>query len=128
MSTNEANITITRNKGKLASVSVLMPIWSKPSDQGKIIVKLPLLGIETFAKDEADTEKAIEEAIESFCLVAEKLGQGLEKELQALDWKLVDIESGDQVLGYDAGDPDSLIERLIQTGENYVNKKLEIAA
>jgi hypothetical protein len=130
MNTTEANIKITRNGDKTSSVSVFMPIWNKQSDQGHLLVKLPLLGIETIAKDEKDAEKAIEEAITSFCTIAEKFGQGLEKELMSLGWTAVDGKTGEPVLGYaisDESDADALLERLMQTGENYVNPNLEIA-
>ncbi|SFD25409.1 hypothetical protein SAMN05518672_1011289 [Chitinophaga sp. CF118] len=127
MNTLEANIKITRNGEKLSSVSVMMPIWNKLSDHGNLLVKLPLLGISTIAKDENDADKAIEEAIASFCIVADKFGQGIEKELQALGWIAVNGENGEPLLGYNVSDTDALLERLFETGENYINKHLEIA-
>ena len=89
----EANIEITRNGEKLA-VSVLMPVWNRFADHGNLLVELPLLGINTIAKDENDADKAIEEAIASFCFAADKFGQGIEKELQALGWVAVANVSG----------------------------------
>lgn len=127
MNTTEANIKITRNGDKLISISVFMPIWNKQSDHGNLLVQIPLLGIETIAKDENDAEKAIDEAIASFCIVAEKFGQGVEKELQALGWIPVDSETNESALGYNVSDTDAMLERLMQTGENYVNPHLEIA-
>jgi hypothetical protein len=130
MNRTEANIKITRNRGKIDSISVLMPIWNKQSDHGNLLVKLPLLGIETIAKDEKDAEKAIKEAIISFCIVSEKFGQGIEKELFSLGWSAVDGETGEPVLGYTISgesDADTMLERLMQTGDNYVNNRLEIA-
>ncbi|MDZ4072986.1 MAG: hypothetical protein U1C70_14280 [Sediminibacterium sp.] len=122
----EANIVITRNDGKLASISVQMPIWSKQSEfDGNTIVKLPLLGIETVAKNDDDAEIAIKEAIQSFCGVAEKFGEGIEKELQSLGWKLVD-SNGNPVLGFCVSETDALLDRLLQTGDNYTNENLEI--
>ena len=56
MNTTEANIKVTRNGGKIDSISVLMPIWNKQSDHGNLLVKLPLLGIDTIAKDEKDAK------------------------------------------------------------------------
>jgi hypothetical protein len=79
----EANIEITRNGEKLA-ISVLMPVRNRLTDHGNLFVELPLLGINTIAKDENDIDKAVEEAIMSFCVAANKFGQGIEKELQAL--------------------------------------------
>jgi hypothetical protein len=130
MNTTEANIKITRNGGKIDSISVSMPIWNKQSDHGNLLVKLPLLGIETIAKDEKDAEKAIEEAITSFCVVAEKFGQGVEKELLSLGWTAIDGKTGEPILGYtisDKSDADAMLERLMQTGDNYANQHLEIA-
>lgn len=125
----EANIRITTQEGK-RFISVFMPVWHKQSDQGNLVVSLPLLGIETIAKDEKDSEKAIEEAITSFCIVADKFGQGIEKELFSLGWTLVDDITGTPVLGYtisDSTDTDRVVERLMQTGDQYVNSHLEIA-
>lgn len=127
MNIPEANIEIMRNGDKLVSISVSMPIWSKESEfDGNILVKLPLLAINTIAKDEDDAEIAIKEAIQSFCIAAEKFGEGVESELQALGWKRVD-HNGNHVLGYCVSEPDALIERLLQTGDNYINPNLEIA-
>ncbi len=128
METNEANIKITRDGERISSISVSMPIWTKTSEQNNLLIKLPLLGIETIAKDELDAEKAIEEAIISFCIVSERFGQGVDKELKVLGWASVNNEVGEDLLGYNVEDGDSLIERLIQTGDNYTNAKLEIAA
>ena len=128
MNTTEANIKITRSGDKLTSISVFMPIWNKMSDHGNLLVQLPLLGIDTIAKDEIDAEKAIEEAIASFCFVSEHFGQGLEKELQALGWIAIDGETGEPLLGYSVSDTDVMLERLMQTGENYVNPHLEVEA
>lgn len=123
----EANIEITRAGEKLVSISVSMPVWSKESEfDGNIIVQLPLLDIDTIAKDEQDAEIAIKEAIQSFCVAAEKFGEGIEKELQALGWKRVD-QNGNPVLGFCVPETDDLLERLLQTGDNYINPKLEIA-
>jgi hypothetical protein len=126
MNTTEANIRITRNGARISSISVFMPIWNKLSDQGNLVVKLPLLGIETIAKDEADAETAIKEAISSFCIVAERHGQGLEKELQSLGWELIDSDTGEPLMGYNVADTEELLERIMQTGENYVNSHLEL--
>lgn len=128
MNTTEANIKITRSGDKLTSISVFMPIWNKMSAHGNLLVQLPLLGIDTIAKDEIDAEKAIEEAIASFCFVAEHFGQGLEKELQALGWIAIDGETGEPLLGYSVSETDVMLERLMQTGENYVNPHLEVEA
>ena len=127
MNTIEANIEITREGDKLVSISVSMPVWSKESElDGNILVQLPLLNIDTIASDEKDTEFAIKEAIQSFCIASEKFGEGVERELQALGWKQVDQE-GNHVLGFCVSETDELLDRLLQTGDSYVNPKLEIA-
>jgi hypothetical protein len=127
MDTIEANIEITRAGDKLVSISVSMPVWSKESKfDGNIHVQLPLLDIDTIASDEKDAEFAIKEAIQSFCIASEKFGEGIEKELQLLGWKRVD-QNGNHVLGFCVSETDDLLDRLLQTGDNYVNPKLEIA-
>lgn len=127
MNTIEANIEITRADDKLVSISVSMPVWSKESEfDGNIHVQLPLLNIDTIASDEKDAEFAIKEAIQSFCIASEKFGEGVEKELQALGWKQVD-QDGNHILGFCVSETDELLDRLLQTGDNYINPKLEIA-
>ena len=127
MNTIEANIEITRAGDKLVSISVSMPIWSKESEfDGNIHVHLPLLDIDTIASDDKDAEFAIKEAIQSFCIASEKFGEGIENELQALGWKRVD-QNGNPILGFCVSETDELLDRLLQTGDNYINPKLEIA-
>jgi hypothetical protein len=127
MDTMEANIEITRAGDKLVSISVSMPVWSKESKfDGNIHVHLPLLDIDTIARDDMDAEFAIKEAIQSFCIASEKFGEGVEKELQALGWKQVD-QDGNLILGFCVSEADELLDRLLQTGDNYINTRLEIA-
>ena len=127
MNTSKANIRVSRNKGKLKSISVLMPVWNKPSASGHVQVHLPLLHIDTVAKDDKDAKKAIEESLVSFCVASEQFGQGVEKELQALGWIEMDSETGEPVLGFNVSDPDAVINKILQTGENYINAHLAIA-
>lgn len=127
MNNTEANIEITRAGDKLVSISVSMPVWSKVCEfDGNIHVQLPLLDIDTIASNEKDSEFAIKEAIQSFCIASEKFGEGIEKELEALGWKRVD-QNGNHILGFCVSETDDLLDRLLQTGDNYVNPKLEIA-
>jgi len=129
ISATEANIRITRRGKMTEAIAVVMPIWNRRSEKGNLLVNLPLLGIETVAKDETDAERAIEEAIISFCLVADKFGQGIEKELQALGWIPVDTENGELLLGFSLSDSteiELLLEQICHTTENYVNPHLEI--
>lgn len=49
-------------------------------------IKINVLGMETFAKDEADIPVAIRELLECFFITAEKFGKGIKEELRlALD-------------------------------------------
>lgn len=123
----EANIEIIRDKDGETFISVSMPVWSKKSEfDDNLIVRLPLLGIETIAENEKDAEVAIEEAIKSFCIASDKFGEGIETELQSLGWVRVD-HNGNPILGYCVSDADAVIDRLLQTGDNYSNPKLEIS-
>lgn len=117
--TNEATIKLLMEDGKITSISIFMPIWEKPSDQGNLFIHLPLLGLETLAKDSNDGETAIKEAITSFCMIAEKFGQGLEKELETLGWVHIDGETDEPVLGYNISDTDAVIERIMQTAYSF---------
>ena len=121
----EANIKIFRSEGK-TFISVFMPVWNKQSDHGNLLVHLPLLGIDTIAKDEKDAEIAINEAIKSFCIVAHKFGQGIEKELQSLGWVRVHSETGEPLLGYNVAQTDEVLDRIFQTGDSFVNPHLEV--
>lgn len=124
MSTSEANIKITRRAGKLSVISVSMPVWSKISSHDNLLIKLPLLGIDTIAKDEMDAEKAIEEAIISFCIVADRFGKGVERELEALGWKIFSRDKDAPGLEYEVPESQDMLERLLETGENYANPHL----
>jgi hypothetical protein len=126
MNIPEANIEITRKRNKLVSISVSMPIWTKESTCGNINIQIPCLLIETMAKDDKDAEKAIQEAIQSFCKASEEFGQGVEKELQSIGWKHVD-QHGKPVLGYSVSDTNAVINRILETGESYVNPHVDIA-
>lgn len=127
MQVPDAHFKIIREGNKLISVSVNMPIWSRVSEHGNWIVDIPMLMIDTISNDEKDAEIAVEEAIISFCHVAEKFGQGVERELEVLGWMPVDGESGEPILGYGTSNPDAVLNRILQTGENYVNPHLEIS-
>lgn len=123
----EAQIQVSRKDGKLHSVAVVMPIWdNKRTEFGNLKISIPLLGLETIAKNDEDSEEAIKEAITCFCLIAEKFGQGIEKELHSLGWSYVDGQSGKPIMGYDVKEPDSVIDRILQTGDNYINQNLEL--
>lgn len=131
METN-ANIIVSHLGDHSASITVSMPIWVRESDHGHLNIKMPFLGIDTVARDEQDSEKAIEEAIISFCVVAERFGHGIENELRALGWKDY-TKDGKTILGYEtegissySESVDGLLNRLLETGENYVKEDLLI--
>lgn len=125
MKPTEANIDITRRGNKLFSVSLNMPTWSKCEDDRSLSVHIPLLGIKTFAHNKSDTEDAIREAIKSFCIASDKFGQGIEKELAALGWKLVKDGAEHTELGFTPND--DMLEQIMQTGDQYAEAKLEFA-
>lgn len=127
MNTIDANIEITRHGKTLFSVSVIMPTWNKMEDDNVLSVNIPLLGIKTFAKNEDDAEEAVKEAIQCFCLSAEKFGQGLEKELQTLGWLRSKNEEKHVLLDYSVSDNNYVLEQIMQTGEQHAYADLEIA-
>lgn len=125
MNTTEANIEIIRHGETLSSVSVIMPRWIKAEYDNTLSVNIPFFGIKTFAKDEEDSEIAIEEAIKCFCLAAERFGQGVEAELQTLGWNRIKEENEHSLLSYSVPDTNVVLEQIMQTGEQYAHN-LEI--
>jgi hypothetical protein len=123
---SEATIKIHRTGKELSSISVFMPFSTWRGEFGTLMVSIPLLQIETVARDKKDAEKAIEEAITSFCIASERFGQGIEKELEALGWIPVDGESGERLPGYNFSNTNSVIDRIIKGGETYENPRLQI--
>lgn len=47
-------------------------------------INIRSLCIETIAKNELDIDKAIEEAIISFCIISNKFGKGIQKEIELI--------------------------------------------
>lgn len=123
MKPSEANIEITRHNDALASISVMMPIWTKVAIDGGVNIKIPLLGLTTKAANDQQVDAAFEEAVKCFCMSAEKFGQGLDKELLTLGWTLVGDDSSH--LDFNVGDSFAL-ESIMETG-NVVCKELEMA-
>lgn len=96
-----------------------MPTWNKSNDDGKIIIKIPLLGeVVTCAESEEDAEIAVKEAFHCFCLVAEKHGMGLENELEFIGWirSTEQLENGQTVLNFLADQP--VWERVMDTADS----------
>ncbi|SFT42112.1 hypothetical protein SAMN04489724_0680 [Algoriphagus locisalis] len=126
MTTLEANIDITRNpEGILKSVSLALPVWTKESEDGFLSVNIPILGIKTFAKDEADVDSAIKEAITLFCLNAEDFGNGLENELKMAGWNSSERKFHNSSLYWATND--DIIDLIIETGSPY-SETLELTA
>lgn len=124
----EASIEVTRSNvnKSVVSISIMMPVWHKGNNDGNIDIKIPLLGIETTAKDENDIKVSVDEAIRGFIWACEKFGRGLQDELKDLGWSLSEDENKNPIMGYDVLEKDTLLERLFDTGEPYVNRKLEL--
>lgn len=127
MQINEANIEIVRQDEKLFSIALQMPKWNKIGLDGTITVKMPLFGLKTYATNDEDAETAAEEAIKSFCLMAEKFGEGLEKELELLGWTLFSVAENKCNLVFNVSDTDFVFEQVLQTGEQFANANLQIA-
>lgn len=116
MENNSATIRIERKKNLLAAVEVIMPVWSKKSGDGFLEISLPLLNISTWAKDEDDSEIAIQEAVAGFCWVCEKHGKGLDKELEHLGWHKDQKNSAETFFNLES--ESILFESLLNTGES----------
>src|SRR5436190_14713729 len=112
-----ANIKITRRGKKLFSIAILMPVWNKIEMDNTIAIDIPLFKLKTFARDEDDAEAAIKEAIESFCIAAERFGNGLESELSTMGWSFIEEEEENSILNYNPHD--AVLEQMMQTGETH---------
>lgn len=126
MKINEASIEIIRKQGKLQSISVAMPIWDKPTEDGFLSVNIPLFGIKTFATDESDGEIAINEALRAFCINSEKFGKGLETDLKIIGWNFVEQSETLCLMSFSVSNSNSVIDQIMQTGEQFA-RKLELS-
>ncbi|WP_423999760.1 hypothetical protein [Maribacter sp. IgM3_T14_3] len=124
--TISGNIEIKRNRGKLDTISVVMPVWDKTIEDGFLSVNIPLFAISTFAKDESDIDQAVREAITLFCINAEKFGNGLETELRVLGWNHGDTKKGITTLSFEVSQRNQVFGQVMQTGEQFA-EKLDIA-
>ena len=68
---------------------VNLSIHINSSERGYINVTIPSFGISTIAKDENDIIEAVQEAIYSFCYIAEEFGKGVEEELKFIIKEMV---------------------------------------
>ena len=84
-----ANIKLLPSSNGETDIKIEMPIWIRKDEQGKFYANLALLGgIMTYADNEADLDKAINEAIAVFFENADKYGKGLQNELVTLGWQI----------------------------------------
>ncbi|GAB1856699.1 hypothetical protein MHTCC0001_15340 [Flavobacteriaceae bacterium MHTCC 0001] len=127
MTISEANIDILRIDGNLDSISVAMPVWDKLSNDGLLSIDIPLFGIKTFAIDDNDAKKAIEDSVRLFCLSAEKFGRGLEFELLNMGWKITSDTKGIVSMSFEVSETNTVIEQIMHTGEQFA-QKLELAS
>jgi hypothetical protein len=120
------NIEIRKNKGKLDSITVEMPIWDKFIDDSSISVNIPLFGLSTFAKDECDIDTSVREAILVFCINTEIHGVGLETELRLLGWNQVAAENEVSFFTFEVSQKNQVFGQIMQTGDQFADK-LEIS-
>lgn len=82
MQVEEINIELRMVDGEVVSASAILPVWTSELSNGHIKAKLPFLGIETYAKNDEDLTRVVNEAFVMFCIVAKKYGLGIREELQ----------------------------------------------
>lgn len=120
MNANEILFEISRDKsGILTSAKIIMPTWSRVGEDGNVYIQIPLLGeISTFATNEEDAEIAITEAFECFCILAEKQGKGIERELELLGWSRVEKKNAVKHHALlNIKSPTPVINNLTKTGD-----------
>lgn len=125
MKTIGGNIEITKQSG-ITSISAIMPTWNKVEDDNTLSINIPLFGLKTIAIDEEDAETAISEAIQCFCIAAEKFGQGVEAELMTLGWECVKTKNK-STLTYSIESKNFVLEQIMQTGEQHAFTNIAIA-
>ncbi len=116
----EANLAITRENGVLSFISLVLPVWIKCEDIFSI--SIPMFHLKTFAKNESEIQVAVEEAVKSFCIAAEKFGRGLEAELGELGWSKEDSD-----LSFNLPQSD-VMQQIIETAETFAFDHLSIDA
>lgn len=127
MKTTEANFKITRLDGKIHSVSVFMPTWNKVEDENPFTtVHIPLLGLKTIASTNStnDAFSAINETIKGFCILSEKFGQGIEKELEVLGWTVVETNETNTIMNFAIEPSDFILEQIMETGNEFAELEL----
>lgn len=115
---SDATMTISRENGVLHSISLVMPVWIK--NDGILTIDLPFFKTKTYARTEAEVDKAIEEAVKSFCIASERFGKGVEKELELLGWEKVD-----DTLGFNLPQSE-VMDQILHTGVIFAINNAEI--
>lgn len=114
---NVIKMEITRSGEVLSSVKLIMPTWQKVGDNKLIYIDLPFFGLNTCAKDEADIEIALKEAVSCFCIAAERYGLGLESELEFVGWEKDTSEKDNQHSFMNLIPNNTAFDFMINTGE-----------
>ncbi|KAF0240178.1 MAG: hypothetical protein Q8K64_09065 [Sediminibacterium sp.] len=127
MKTAEANIEIVK-VGNESTISIIMPTWQKiEEDNDFITVNIPLFGLKTISNSQEDTITAIHEALKCFLISSNRFGQGVEKELQALGWVIIEKDENKTLLSYSIESSDFVLEQIMETGDQFVDTDLTIA-
>lgn len=117
MNNVEASIEIFRDNKKLQAINVMVPIWARNGDNGKVYISIPFFGLETFGHSNEDCDVAIEEAIKCFCLLVEQKGLGLEDELSFLGWEKVSENAISHNSIFNVEPKTTALKSLMQTGQ-----------
>jgi len=120
--TTSGSIEIKRSKGKLDTITVVMPIWDKTIEDGFLSINIPLFAVSTFAKDVSDIDEAVREAITLFCVNSEKFGKGLENDLRVLGWNHGKTIKELTTLTFEVSQKNQVFGQVMQTGEQFAEK------
>lgn len=107
-------------------VCVDIPICHQQSIDGSLKVYSHLLGAQSWAKDEKDLEKMVEEEIMAFCILAENFGDGIEKELQVLGWRIEYQDADESLLIYKPPESEIGFALRQHVNEQRFQKQLQI--
>lgn len=89
MQKQQPTIEISRHNGSL-TIKAIMPTWAKKQDDGSIQILLPHLGgATTFVDSEEEIQNTVNDLFKGFCIMVEKHGNGIEKELELIGWTMV---------------------------------------
>lgn len=113
---NIVKMEIVRDGEKLHYIKVFTPTWQHKEKDGKIYIRIPFFGIETYATTEDRIDIAIEESIKCFCMAAEDCGLGLESELEYIGWQKVE---SDGHLYMDLNMKGPAFDYVLNTGEQH---------